>query len=244
MLTPLQIITSCAALAITVCGCAPLSPPPAGAPVQAETWRFDSLETIGGARVRVEGDPALVASEHGVATAFDGEADALFVEAHPLAGAEHFTAEAIFRPRGGAFEQRWMHLAEAADTPDGAYPPVAANGPRMLFEIRVVADEWYLDTFVAGPGYSQALIDPAKRFPVGRWYHVAHSYDGKTYRSYVDGVLQAEATIAFRPQGAGYASIGTRINRRSYFNGDVLAARFTRAALTPDQFMPLPQPEE
>lgn len=172
---------------------------------------------------------------------FDGVDDALFIERHPLAGATTFTIEAIFRPDGGAFEQRWLHLAEADPAaPAGTYPPVKPNGPRFLFEIRVVPAGWYLDAFTAGPGYSQALMDPAKLHPIGRWYHVAQTYDGRTYRSYVNAVLQTEAPLSFAPQGMGYASIGTRINRRSYFNGAVHMVRFTRRALGPSQFMKIP----
>ncbi|WP_347302221.1 LamG domain-containing protein [Croceibacterium sp. TMG7-5b_MA50] len=208
----------------------------AAAPL-ATIWRFDDLRRIGGAPVRVEGDPQIVRTDAGPAVRFDGADDALFIESHPLAGARQFTVEAVFRPDGGEFAQRWLHLAEqTADAPEGAYPPVPPSGPRMLFEIRVVGTSWYLDAFTTGPGYNKALIVPEKTFPVGRWYHVAQVYDGRTYRSYVDGVLQAEADIAFQPQGAGYASLGTRINRRDYFNGAVLSARFTAAALTPDQF--------
>src|SRR5947209_1560593 len=98
-----------------------------------------------------------------------GVKDALFIPAHPLAGARTFTFEAIFRPDGGSFEQRWFHLAQAdRAAPPGHYPPMKASGPRFLFEIRVVDKSWYLDAFTAGPGYSRTLAVPEKRFPVGR----------------------------------------------------------------------------
>jgi hypothetical protein len=57
------------------------------------------------------------------------------------------------------------------------------------------------------------------------------------FRSYVNGVLQGEAEIAFKPQGEGASSIGTRINRRNYFKGAVRMARFTPRALTPGEFL-------
>ena len=226
------------ALALLAAGCASIEQPGGATSVGAQVWRFDNLQRIGGVVARTEGDPRIVATEKGPAVEFDGVNDAMFIATHPLAGAQQFTAEAIFRPDGGAFEQRWLHLAEATeDAPAGADPPVPPSGPRMLFEIRVVGDRWYLDAFTKGPGYDKALMAPEKTFPVGQWYHVAQVYDGRTYRSYVNGELQAEAEIAFQPQGPGHSSVGTRINRRDYFNGAVLSARFTPSALTPDQFM-------
>jgi hypothetical protein len=206
-------------------------------------WTFDRLENVGGAPTRVEGDPKVVETPLGKAVEFDGVDDALFVEKHPLAGAATFTFEAVFRPDGGAFEQRWFHLAER-DPETGllASAEHAKTGqdanPRFLFEIRVIDNkQWYLDAFVNGPGYNRALIVKDKLHPVGQWYHVAQTYDGKMYRSYVNGVLQAEAEIAFKPQGEGASSIGARINRRNYFKGAIRQARFTARALAPAQFM-------
>jgi hypothetical protein len=198
------------------------------------TWTFDNLTSIGGAAVHPEGGPRVIDSALGTAVEFDGVDDALFIDNHPLAGMEQFTFEAYFRPDGGAFEQRWFHLA--SDETPGAAP---AN-TRFLFEIRVVEDRWYLDAFTTGPGYNLTLIEPQKTFPVGRWYHVAQTYDGRTYRSYVDGVLQDEGEIAFKPQGPGKSSVGVRINRVNYFKGAVQRARFTNRALSPSEFLPPP----
>lgn len=197
-----------------------------------EIWTFDSLQRIGGLKPRIEGAPKLIDSPLGKAVAFDGVDDVLFLDRHPLAGAARLTFEALFRPDGGAFEQRWFHL-ESGEGSD----PTAKTGSRMLFEIRVEGAEWYLDTFILGPGYRQPLIVPEKRFPVGRWYHVAQSYDGTTYRAFVNGTLQAEAMLAFTPQGPGRASVGMRMNKVSPFRGAVRQAAFTRGeALAPDKF--------
>ena len=113
--------------------------------------------------------------------------------------------------------------------------------PRFLFELRAVENNWYLDAFVNGPGYNRALMFKDKLHPVGQWYHVAQTYDGKMFRSYVNGALQGEAEIAFKPQGEGATSLGTRINRRNYFKGAIRQARFTPRALTPDQFLKIKQ---
>ena len=187
-----------------------------------EIWRFDSLRQIGGHAVTVEGAPKVVDG----AVVFDGVRDALFLDVHPLAGARQWTWEVIFRPDpGGAAEQRFFHLQETgADT-------------RMLFEIRVAGDEWWLDSYAHYGKRGKALIDPGKRHPLGRWYAVEAVYDGRTYRNHVDGIPQGEAEIALEPQGAGRTSVGTRINRVNYFKGAVKEARFTRRALAPAEFL-------
>src|SRR5687768_16093177 len=96
---------------------------------------FDRIDRIGGHPTTVVGNPRVVETPIGRAVEFDGVDDALFVDAHPLAGAKTFTWEAMFRPDGGEREQRWFHLQE--------------NGTenRMLFEIRVMGDRWFLDSF-------------------------------------------------------------------------------------------------
>ncbi|MNL47768.1 hypothetical protein D3C87_1705720 [compost metagenome] len=65
---------------------------------------------------------------------------------------------------------------------------------------------------------------------------MAQTYDGVTYRSFVNGVLQGEAPLAFRPQGAGATSVGCRFNRINYFHGAVRAAAFSHRALEPRTF--------
>jgi len=197
-------------------------------------WHFDSLEKIGGHPASAEGHPELIMTPAGKAVLFNGKDDAVLIANHPLAGAAAFTIEAVFRPDGGDFEQRWLHLAEA-DAVNGE-----AQSPRTLFEVRVVEDKWYLDAFTTGPGYNLPLAVPEKTFPIDRWYTVQQVCDGKTYRSYVDGVLQAEGTLDYKPQGPGRTAAGMRINRVSYFKGAILEARFTPRALAVAEFAPLP----
>lgn len=202
-------------------------------------WTFEELATVGDLPATSEGRPKMVPTSEGGAIAFNGLDDALYVPVHPLAGAETFTIEAIFRPDGGAFEQRWLHL-------ESFIPSDVAPGQsetRMLFEIRVVGATWYLDAFMCGDGYSKALVAPDRVFPLGRWYHVAQTCDGERYRSFVNGVLQSETALSFKAQGPGRASIGVRLNRVSHFKGAVRELRFTRAALSTASFT-LAIPEE
>ena len=186
--------------------------------------------------------PKVVDTPLGKAIEFDGVDDAIWIEKHPLAGAATFTFEAIFGPTAA-------RSSSAGSTSPSAIrrracsraPTIRQQGrtPTRAFSSSCASSRtsWYLDAFVNGPGYNRALMFKDKLHPVGQWYHVAQTYDGKMFRSYVNGVLQGEAEIAFKPQGEGATSLGTRINRRNYFKGAIRQARFTPRALTPEQFL-------
>ena len=196
---------------------------------RSDVWKFDSITQIGGHAVTAEGHPRVIATPAGKAVEFGGVDDALFLNVHPLAGAETFTWEVIFRPdAGGAAEQRFFHFQQ-----DGA-------DTRMRFEIRVIAGKWCLDSFAQSGTESKALMDREKLHSLGAWHHAAAVYDGREYRNYVDGVLEGAAEVHLAPQGAGRTSVGTRINRRDYFKGAVRAARMTNRALTPGEFLKVP----
>ena len=219
------VLASALGLAVPACAVRPLVKAPA-VPGQV-VWTFDRLQDVGGAPTR-GGAPRVAPSPFGAAVEFDGVDDVLFVERHPLAGAPAFTIEALFRPDGGAAEQRWLHLAEAG--------PVRPEQTRILFEIRVGGGRWWLDAFARGPGYRVTLIDPARTHPLGVWAHVAQACDGRTYRCYVNGVLQAEAAMAYTPQGPGRTAVGARMDPRDHFKGAVREARFTPDALPVGRF--------
>jgi len=203
------------------------------------TWRFDNLNKIGGLTPKVEGSPQLVQSPVGKAVQFNGKDTGLFFPSRPLVGAKTFTIEAIFRPEGGDFQQRWMHIAETdpATGLDANPGGTADPNPRFMFEVRVVKDQWYLDAFVQSKAVSKALAFPEKLHPINQWYAVEQTYDGKTYRSYVNGVLEGEGDVAFIPHGPGHMMVGVRMNHVNYFKGSVALARFTDKALAPGEFL-------
>jgi len=190
-----------------------------------DLWTFDRLDRIGGHPTTVLGDPRVVDTLVGKAIEFDGVDDAIFVDVHPLAGAETFTWEAIFRPDGGRAEQRWFHLQEAG------------TDNRMLFEIRVIDGRWCLDSYVHSGDAQKALMNRDRLHALGAWYHVAAVYDGRELRNYVNGAQEGAAEIRLAPRGAGRSSIGVRINRVDYFKGAIHVARFTRRALPASEFL-------
>lgn len=199
-------------------------------------WTFDRLENIGGYKTTMLGQPKVINSPLGKAVEFDGVDDALFIDNHPLAGAKTFTWEAIFRPDGGQREQRWFHLSEQ-DQQTGA-----DTDNRMLFEIRVVEGQWYLDSFIQAGTESKALMNRQALHPLGAWYHVASVYDGREFRNYVDGVQEGAAQLRLAPHGPGHTSVGVRINKVFFFKGAIHLARFTPRALAPAEFLKPPAP--
>ena len=200
----------------------------AAAPMEM-VWKFDRLDQIGGNPLHVEGAPRVIETGAGKAIQFGGGKDALFLDLHPLTGAETFTWEVIFRPDAdGSPEQRFFHFqTRGEDT-------------RLLFEIRIREGRWCLDSYANSGGVGQALMDTTRLHPLGVWHHAAAVYDGREFRNYVDGVLEGSAEIRLAPQGEGTCAIGTRINRRDYFKGAIFEARMTRRALAPGEFLKVP----
>src|SRR6266850_3783391 len=129
----------------------------AGAADDVEIWNFDHLDRIGGHQTEVLGDPRVIDTPVGKAIEFDGVDDAIVVDVHPLAGAETFTWEAIFRPDGGQPAQRWFHVQESG------------SDNRLLFEIRVVDGQWYLDSYGHSGDAQQALMNRDRLHPLGAW---------------------------------------------------------------------------
>jgi hypothetical protein len=202
---------------------------------QATVWRFDNIDSIGGHATHVLGHPYLIDSPYGKAVEFNGIDDALFIDEHPLAGVNAYTWEVIFRPDSdGAEAQRFFHLSEI----DPATGKDTDN--RMLFEIRIVKGQWCLDSFAETNGQRRTLLNCNDLHPLGAWYRVTAVYDGKTLRNYVGDEIQGEGELHMASQGAGHASIGTRINQRDYFKGAVFEARFTPRALEPENFLKMP----
>ena len=203
---------------------------------EPETWRFDRIDQIGGHTTTILGHPHVLDTPAGKAIEFNGVDDALFVDVHPLAGAETFTWEVIFRPDlGGSPEQRFFHLQEV-DPKTGK-----DTDTRMLMEIRIVDGRWALDSFALSGTDSRALLDRTKLHSLGAWHHVAAVYDGREFRNYVDGMLQGSGELLhWKPQGAGRSSMGTRINRVDYFKGAIYLSRMTPRALSPAEFLHSP----
>lgn len=189
-------------------------------------WELDNLQALAGYRLDVSGQPTVIDGPYGKAIEFDGVQDALFIGANPVAGWQALTVEVVFRPdAGGLPEQRFFHLGEV-------------SGDRVLFETRLTEDDhWYLDTFISSGESSRPLLNESHLHPVGQWYHLAMTCDGREEINYVNGVKEANGPIDFAPLTEGETSIGVRLNRVCWFKGAIGRIRYTDRVLSADEFM-------
>ena len=189
-------------------------------------WELDNLQALAGYRLDVSGQPTVSDGPYGKAIEFDGVQDALFIGANPVAGWQALTVEVVFKPdAGGLPEQRFFHLGEV-------------SGDRVLFETRLTEDDhWYLDTFISSGESSRPLLNESHLHPVGQWYHLAMTCDGREEINYVNGVKEANGPIDFAPLTEGETSIGVRLNRVCWFKGAIGRIRYTDRVLSADEFM-------
>ena len=189
-------------------------------------WEIDNITSIAGHETTVLGTPAVIETSSGKAVEFHGEKDGLVVDSLPLAGAESFTLEIVFRPDSGGFkEQRFLHLQQN-DAND-----------RILIETRLIGEKWYLDTYIESTKGRLALYEPKNTHPTGRWYSASLVYDRGQMRHYVNGVLEMSGKLAFSPLGQGKTSIGVRMNRVFWFKGAIRKVRFTPRVLQPNELL-------
>ena len=190
---------------------------------QSITWKLNNLNTIGRHKTEILGAPKLIKG----AIEFDGIDDGIFLETNPIEGFLEFTIEAVFRPDAeGGKEQRWFHIEQ--------HP---AAEVRVLMETRLVGNEWFLDTFLKSGDNRLPLYAENFKHLIGKWYHIALVYDGKTMKHYVDGNLELSGEVVFKPMGKGKISFGVRQNKVYWFKGAIKKVRFTNKALSPDKFM-------
>lgn len=188
-------------------------------------WIVANLLKTQSKEIDISGNPKLVDSKYGKAVSFNGIDDAIFLRDIPLKSLEAFTIEMIFKPAtNGVFEQRILHIGEVSKD-------------RMLLEIRAVDDVWYFDGFVASIPNKKALVDETLTHPLNKWYHVALVVTPKSLATYVNGKLELKEPFSFKPIESGESSIGVRLNKRSWFKGEIYKIKITSKQLTPYNFM-------
>lgn len=188
-------------------------------------WELDNLDRIGDCELTVTGAPEVIEFPLGRAVEFDGVGDSIFLDGNPLAGLAEFTVEVMFRPdAGGLPEQRFLHMGEV-------------NGDRLLFETRLTGDgNWFLDTFIHSGEAGRTLFNERFLHPVGEWYHLAVTCDGREQVNFVDGRMEQRGSIDYVPAATGRTSIGVRLNQVCWFKGAIHKVRIAAGVLGPDEF--------
>lgn len=184
-------------------------------------WTFADLGQVGGAAPLVLGSPQV---ESDGAVHFNGKDQGLILPLVPIAGWRKFTVAVFFRPEDHAPQaQRFLHIEDAGHH-------------RLTVEDRVVEGKgWYLDTFLLNDAsHRRTLIDPARLHPLGQWAWAELVYDGRTMASYVNGEPELSGPVDFAPMDSqGQTSVGVRLNRVFWFQGEIKEVRFYPSALPP-----------
>ncbi|WP_299987441.1 LamG-like jellyroll fold domain-containing protein [uncultured Pontibacter sp.] len=187
-----------------------------------KVWQVNSLTSIAGHQPTVWGSPEVInAGEHGLAIAFDGIDDGLLINSNPIAGAEEFEIEVEFKPFAGYpenVEQRFLHIQDPAN-PDR----------RILIELRLNnRQQWYADFFMRTENAALTLIDSTKTHPVNEWATIKLHYSKGQMKGFVNGFEEVSGEITYLPiSPSASTSIGTRMDKRSWFKGAIKTVRFS-----------------
>jgi len=93
------------------------------------------------------------------------------------------------------------------------------------------------------PATSNAIESSTNTWQANRWYHAAFTWDGATFRTYIDGVLEQTFTL---PSGVSNVYEGivlaVRGNEEFFFSGSLDEVRMYDRVLTPDEVLELAVP--
>ncbi|ALJ01495.1 hypothetical protein DC20_15360 [Rufibacter tibetensis] len=194
-------------------------------------WKMDSLTAVGGHLTAVIGNPKSIKGKGGAQViSFDGVDDGLLVDHNPIAGAEEFTIEVVFKPNAAwpaNVEQRFLHIED-----------MALGQRRILLELRLNnRNQWYADFFMRTEKAALTLIDSTKTHPVGEWATMTLTYKDKQLKGYVNGQRELSGEIEYLPiPASAKTSIGTRMDQRSWFNGEIQSVKVWKRALQPKKY--------
>ena len=121
-------------------------------------------------------------------------------------------------------EQRFLHIQDPED-----------DTRRIMIELRLNdQDEWYGDWFMKAGNSSLALIDSTKTHPVNEWAPISLVFKDGQMAAYVNGKKELSGAIQYLPIGeGGKSSIGTRMDKRSWFKGAIKEVKLSPKALYP-----------
>ncbi len=192
----------------------------------AVTWKINCTENIAEYSVNKLGNPEIKVESGSAFVAFNGIDDGLIIPAIGIKGWKQFTIEIKFKPDAtGPTSPRFMHFQDSANN-------------RGTFELRLTQNkQWYLDAFLKNGATNKGLtlIDSTKLHAADKWYWAAMTYDGTTMSSFVNGKKELEGEIDFPPMSNGQTALGVRLNKVSWFKGEIAEIKFHPVVLQPYQ---------
>lgn len=193
-------------------------------------WRFDNLSQVGGFSTELEGSPTLVTTPVN-STKFNGLNDRLQVHGNIIAGMESFTLELIAKPLVPTEKGREPRIVHIEDLSNSKH--------RLTLEMRFnEQNQWYLDAFLLDGDSRYTLIDSSLTHENGRWYNLAITYENGVFSSYVNGKKELTAEVNFSPMSKlAQTSVGARMNKVHYFNGEIKKLRATPRVLSAEEML-------
>jgi hypothetical protein len=195
-------------------------------------WSADNRESVDMSKIEIFGNPTVISTPYGNAVEFHAaNSERIQINQNPVADAEEFTIEVIFKPYSMPDEAqpRFFHICTPADP---------NNKNTLTFETRYNSAGWYADYFIRSVA-NGGQINPELTHSIGEWYHIAMVYNHNSFTGYLNGVQEASAkgnTGFTLPDKDAAVSLGGRMNNCCYFDGLILKVIFTRKALKVSEF--------
>jgi hypothetical protein len=183
-------------------------------PGLAAWWRAEDsgADAVGGADAVLEGGAGYTEGRRGRAFSFDGIDDAATVADAPA-----------LNPTDGITLGAWVRIEDASS---GQKPilvkPAASESSQPHYQYALA---WYAPNaslgFYLGIGSTYSYVEAAGLDILGRWAHVAATYDGAHMRIYVDGTLRGST-----PQTGSLPAVASplHIGRYAQHAGNLLGA--------------------
>jgi hypothetical protein len=145
----------------------------------------DTLDSsLNGNSAEAIGSPGYAAGKYGSAVSLDGADQFVAAPAGIMASTTNFTMAAWMNWNGGADWQRIFDFGN--NTTEYMFLTPSSGSGTFRFAITT-----------NGPGGEQILETTVA--PVGKWVHVAVTFNGTTARLYTNGILAASATVTIWP---------------------------------------------
>jgi hypothetical protein len=187
---------------------------------------------LAGHSTTVLGNPTQTPGRGGAnAVTFDGMDDGLLTSYNEIADVDEFTVEVIFKPSATpSAANREQYLVHIED-------PANPNRRLSLGLMLTSNNQWHANFSVKSDNGQLTLMDASKHHPLDKWTTMTLVYKDKKMTGYVNGMPEVNGQLEFLPLPASAkTAIGTSVDQRNWFNGEIETIRFFKTALLPKKY--------